>query len=143
MGISPSLQKMQIIAFSDAEFKKETGRMDVYINPDSYTRTYQIVYDTCQGQGSSAGSPNYNRTPSDSLKFVLVFDGTGVVSGPLPGMVPFLQDGIKKQIDAFLGLVFKYNGNIHSPNFLQLSWGTLLFSCRLKTLDVAYTLFKP
>ncbi|MEJ1968734.1 MAG: hypothetical protein WDN03_08930 [Rhizomicrobium sp.] len=143
MGISPSLEKMQITAFSDAQFKKQVGNISVFINPGSYNRSYEIVYDTAQGQGSSAGSPNYNKTLSDTVKFTLVFDGTGVISSALPGVIPFLEDGIKKQIDAFLALVFKYNGNIHSPNFLQLSWGTLLFNCRMKSLDIAYTLFKP
>src|ERR1700712_3685323 len=136
MGINPSLKKMEIIAFKDAEFKTQTGKLSVYINPASYKRSYKIAYDTAQGQGSSAGSPNYNKTPSDTVTMELVFDGTGVISGPLPGLVPFLDDGIKTQIDDFLGLVFKYNGNIHSPNFLQFSWGTLLFSCRLQTLDI-------
>jgi hypothetical protein len=42
-----------------------------------------------------------------------------------------------------MGLAFKYDGDIHSPNFIQLSWGTLLFNCRLSTLSMNYTLFKP
>jgi nucleoid-associated protein YgaU len=40
-------------------------------------------------------------------------------------------------------LAFDYDGQIHSPNFIQLAWGTLIFNCRLSTLNISYTLFKP
>jgi hypothetical protein len=57
--------------------------------------------------------------------------------------VPYTGDGIAEQIDAFKKLVFSYNGNIHSPNYLKLVWGTMLFRCRLASLSINYTMFKP
>lgn len=146
MSYSGSLSKMKITAFTDKSFRYEkepVGEFSVYINPAAYARSYKILYNDQQAQGSNGPSPKFNRTVSDTVKFELVFDGTGVVGSPLPGVVPYMSDGIKDQIDLFMKLVFSYNGNIHSPNFLEISWGTLLFKCRLSTLDFNYTLFKP
>lgn len=143
MGFSGSLTKMKIIAYSDDTFQTPEGEMSVYINPSQYTHEYSICYNTVQAQGSPGGSPQYNKTLPDVVKFELVFDGTGVVPSALPGVLPFLSDGIKSQVDGFLALAFHYNGSIHSPNYLQLSWGTLAFRCRLSDLKLTYTLFKP
>lgn len=136
---------MLVTAFADDTFtaKAQKAQMSVYINPEQYTQSYEIFYNDTQAQGSPGGSPEYNRTPSDKLDFQLIFDGTGVVPSPLPGTPPTTSDGIVTQVDTFMKVAFDYNGAIHSPNFLQLSWGTLLFNCRLQSLKMTYTLFKP
>jgi hypothetical protein len=136
---------MVLAAFTDGSFSPaaQTGEMTVYINPEQYTQSNTIVYDDTQAQGSSAGSPDYNRTLSEVLTFQLIFDGTGVVPTTIPGIVPYTQDGIVTQLNEFMQLAFNYDSDIHSPNFIQLSWGTLVFNCRLSTLNITYTLFKP
>jgi hypothetical protein len=143
MGNSGNLERMKITAFQDSDFQKKAGEFMVYINPEKYSHTYQITYNDVQAQGSSGGSPDFNKTPSETVEFELVFDGTGVVPSPTAGVPPASSDGIAKQIDAFKKLVFTFNGNIHSPNFLELAWGKLLFRCRLSKLTINYTLFKP
>lgn len=144
MGYSGSLQKMVITAYQDGDFTSRVGDpFTVMINPAGYSHNYSICYNDDQAQGSSGGSPRFNRIPSDTVQFELVFDGTGVVPTALPGVIPNLSDGITDQIQKLKTLVFTYNGKIHSPNFLQLAWGTLLFKCRLTSLEIEYTLFKP
>ena len=144
MGFSGSLVKMKVEAYSDPKFKKQVGApYTVMINPEKYSHGFQICYNDVQAQGSPGGTPQFNKIPSDTVSFELVFDGTGVVPTPLPGVIPWGEDGIADQIAAFKNLVFTYNGNIHSPNYLKLVWGKLLFKCRLTKLDVSYTLFKP
>ncbi|MEM1205431.1 MAG: hypothetical protein AAGN66_19535 [Acidobacteriota bacterium] len=143
MGFEGSLEKMQILAFRKNDFTQKIGEFSVYINPEKYTRKYEILYSDVQAQGSSSGTPEFNRAQSDRVTFELVFDGTGVVPSPRPGAGAQGGDGIADQVDEFLNLVFTYNGSIHSPNYLQLSWGTLVFDCRLTHLDITYTLFKP
>lgn len=144
MGVGGQLEKMQVTAYKDGSFRTALGKpFTVMINPSSYRRSYRIVYNDVKGQGSNGGSPIFNRTLSDEVRMELWFDGTGVVPGKLPGLVPYAQDGIAAAIDAFLKLVFDYNGDIHSPNLLILNWGTLVFQCRLTSLELNYTLFKP
>ena len=143
MGLSAKLEKLTVFAYQKSNFTGEVGSYSVYINPEKYSHSYQICWNDVQAQGSSGGSPNFNKIPSDKVSFELVFDGTGVVPTAIPGVLPFTEDGVAQQVEAFKKLVFNYQGNIHSPNFLKLSWGTLLFKCRLKSLEVSYTLFKP
>jgi len=133
------LAKLKITAYADGTFSKPLGEpFSVVINPHRYSHGYAIEYNDPQAQGSSGGSPQFNRIPSETVSFELVFDGTGVLP-PAPGVPP----DVSKQIDLFKNLVFGYNGRIHSPKLLILAWGTLLFKCRLTSLDLTYTLFKP
>jgi hypothetical protein len=143
MGFAGTLEKMQIAAYQKKDFSDTPRKLSVYINPEKYTHTYRICYNDVQAQGSNGGSPDFNKILSDTVTFELVFDGTGVVPSPVPGVVPFTENGIAGQIDAFKKLVFNYRGNIHSTPYLQLTWGTLVFRCRLSQLDITYTLFKP
>lgn len=141
MAFTGGLEKMLVKAYTDSGFHQEAGSFQVWINPAQYTRTYRVCYNDRQAQGSPGGSPDFNRTLADTVNLELVFDGTGVVAGLLPGLPP--TDGVAAQVDAFRKLVFDYDGKIHSPRFLQLVWGTMLFRCRLSEFEVSYTLFKP
>jgi phage tail protein X len=143
MAFTGGLEKMRVKAFADSGFHQEVGSFQVWINPAEYRHVHHVCYNDRQAQGSPGGSPDFNRITSDQVSLQLVFDGTGVVPGPTPGVPAFAADGVAKQVDAFRALVFDYDGKIHSPRFLQLVWGTLLFRCRLLELSVAYTLFKP
>jgi nucleoid-associated protein YgaU len=126
MGFSGSLEKMQITAYQRKNFTGEVGSFSVYINPEKYSHSFEICYNDDQAQGSSGGSPDFNRTPSDTVEFELVFDGTGVIPPPIPGVTIYTGDGITKQIEKFMTLVFTYNSK-----------------GRLESLSLTYTLFKP
>src|SRR5262245_65745619 len=116
MGFSGNLEKMKVVAYQKSDFTGWVGEFFVYINPEKYTQSYEICYNDTQAQGSNTGTPDFNKIPSDKLDFELIFDGTGVVPSPIPGVLPFDGDGISEQIDEFLGLIFHYNGKIHSPH---------------------------
>ena len=143
MGYSGNLEKLTIIAYENSDFNVEAGRLQVYINPAQYSRQYRICYNDTEAQGSLTGAPDFQKAPSENLELDLVFDGTGVVPSPLPGVVPNTEDGIVDQINKFLDLTFEYHGDIHSPYYLKLVWGQLLFKGRLESFNITYTLFKP
>lgn len=144
MGFSGNLEKMKITAYVNSDFTSQVGEVfSVYINPEKYSHSYKICYNDVQAQGSNGGSPEFNRIPSEEVKFELVFDGTGVVPSAIPGVIPFTGDGIAAQILAFKNLVFRFNGKIHSPNYLKIVWGKFIFPCRMSALTINYTLFKP
>jgi hypothetical protein len=145
MTFSGSLEKMRIESFTDKRFSKrskdeEARDFSVLINPASYSHSLEILYNDQQAAGSSGTSPDFDRVSFESLKFELVFDGTGVISTALPDT---RNDGIKKQLDNFRKVVFDYEGKIRTPKYLILSWGTLYYQCRLSSHDFNYTLFKP
>lgn len=143
MGFSGGLVKLKIFAYEDSAFTKQAGNLTVYINPSKYQRQYRICYTDPMAPGALTGAPDFRKAPSDKLEFDLVFDGTGVVPSRLPGVEPFTADGITSQVQEFLDLTYEFHGDIHSPYFLKLVWGNLLFKCRLEKFDITYTLFKP
>ncbi|AJP72403.1 CIS tube protein [Sphingomonas hengshuiensis] len=140
---SGSLERMVITAFSDAQYNSQTGDpFTVWINPESYTHDFTIRYSDRQAQGSNGPSPEYNRVGQESISFDLIFDATGVVPPPIPG-VSLPADGVAGLVDGFVKLTATVNGVIHRPNYLKLSWAQLQFQCVLSKLKIAYTLFKP
>jgi Contractile injection system tube protein len=143
MGFLGGLEKMKILAYKIGNFKSPVGDFTVLINPEKYTENYEICYNDVSAQGSSGGTPRYNKTPSRKVDLELVFDGTGVVPSKIPGVLPFMGDGVAEQLTKFKALVYDFDGKIHSPKFLELVWGKFVFTCRLTSLSITYTLFKP
>lgn len=143
MSFSGSLERMKIIAYKDEDFTQQAGTFTVMLNPESYSHSYKVCYNDITAQGSPGASPDFNKIAKEEVTFDLVFDGTGVIPTAIPGLVPYTEDGVAPQIEEFKNLVFTYKGNIHSPNYLKLVWGKLLFRCRFTKMDLSFTLFKP
>jgi hypothetical protein len=136
------LVKMKIAAWTDNRFQDEAGAMEVMINPEKYTHQYRIEYTDPQAQGSNGGSPKFRKIPSEEVQFELIFDATGVVP-PGKGEAQSPADGVTGKIRQFRSLISRFDGRIHSPKFVTLTWGTFLFKGRLSSLDLTYTLFRP
>ncbi len=135
-----ALEKMVMTAYTDSAFSTQAADrpFSVLINPEKYSRAIEICYTDIKGAGSAGGSPVFSKVPSETIGFELVFDGTGVVPLPLPGPV---RD-VDAQIKAFKAIVLKYDRNMHSPRFVKLAWGSLLFKGRMKSLELTYTMFQ-
>jgi hypothetical protein len=134
-------KKMAIQAFEDEDFSKKTGTpYDVLINPAEYSHNFTILYNDTSGAGASAPSPGFNKMGKETMSFTIWFDGTGVVPG-----FPLSQgsSSVDEQITVFKKMAFRLDGKIHSPNYLEISWGTLVFRCRLVTMNLTYTMFRP
>ncbi|GAA3591275.1 LysM peptidoglycan-binding domain-containing protein [Flavivirga amylovorans] len=131
---------MTITAYSDNEYSSKTGdSCTVQINPASYTHDHTIEYNKFQPVGSPGTSVWYKGTPPEKVTFDIYFDATGAVSTT---SLLASQTPVSDQIDSFKSTCFTYNGSIHEPNYLMLSWGTLVFKCKLTALNISYTLFQ-
>lgn len=134
------IQKLKITGFEDPEFNRlastKPNPISVMINPDTYSQAMGVSFTSEAAAGGTGKSVAYNRDLGEGLELALVFDGTGTV-----------PDAPTKSVDAQLAdlrrLTYDVNGKIHTPNYLKLGWGTLLFKGRLKTLSIDYTLFAP
>lgn len=132
---SGKLEKLTVMAFSKSSFTGQVGEpFTVLMNPEKYTHSHSISYNKETGQGAPGTSIKFEKIEPEKVSFELIFDGTGVVSD----VVVSIED----QIKAFKKLAYEYNGDIHATNYLKLSWGTMLFKCRMTSLEVTYTLFK-
>ncbi|MRG48169.1 LysM peptidoglycan-binding domain-containing protein [Chitinophaga sp. SYP-B3965] len=146
-----TLAKMRIIPCIDASYTEEPGAdpFIVQVNPDTYTLAHSIVYNDAAAQGNSKAQLQFNRITPQQLDFDFLFDGTGVISqgGGLLKIASLFGGGeemvVADEIEKLKQVVLNYSGDIHEPRYVKLSWGALLFKCRLTSLRVQYKLFKP
>ncbi len=149
--MSGELIKLNIKAFSDEQFSDEIadGEFKTLLNPEKYSYKYQIEQNEDQAPGTSAAAPRFNRALPEDLELEFVFDRTGVITDyGAPGTADdkTYKDegrGVIDDVEQFKKVVFDYNGEEHRPNYLIISWGTLLFKGTLAEMDLTFKLFKP
>jgi len=144
MTDSGQLQKMRITAYKKPTYseseKIQEGEYVVKVNPEAYALNYEIKYGENQAPGTSNKLPKYNKSKPLVLEFEFIFDCTGV----LPGTTDEERsNGIEGELAKFKKSVFSYDGEIHRPPFVMLTWGTLLFKCVLTSMNINYKLFRP
>ena len=150
--MSGELIKLKIKAYSDERFSEEIseGEFKSLLNPDRYTFNYKIEQNNNQASGTSSSAVRFNKIPPENLDLEFVFDRTGVVvdyGSPQTDTDDKVYkdegNGIIDDIEQFKRVVFDYNGDNHRPNYLVISWGTLLFKGTLTEMSITYKLFKP
>jgi hypothetical protein len=148
--MSGELIKLNIKAFKDEKFSKEVseGEFKTLLNPDNYTFKYKIEQNEDQSSGTSASAPKFNRALPEDLDLEFVFDRTGVITdygkaGSKDNKTYKDEGGgVIDDVEKFKKVVFDYNGDEHKPNYLIISWGTLLFKGSLAEMDITFKLFK-
>lgn len=129
------LLKLEITPYQDSAFSQSAGApYSVLINPEKYTHKYSVSYNKEQPPGTSGVSTKFNKMAPETVSFELIFDATGAI--------PNSPANLDTEIQKFMNVVYAYNGNIHSPNYLHLSWGSFQFKGRTTSLDLNYTLFR-
>lgn len=113
---------------------RQLGSLEAMINPAGYSTTYNAEYKPSEEMGSSETTQIYKGAGPSSLNLDLLVDGTGVL--PIPEGLTV--DGyIKKLTD----LVYTYQGDRHRPNFLKITWGSVLFNGMCNSFTTNYKLF--
>jgi Contractile injection system tube protein len=129
-----TLERLVIRAYEQPDYSgAEVGLFEAYVNPAEITLSYEVEYDSAQGQGTTNSRQTFKRMKPGDLSLALFLDGTGANGRPLD---------VQQKIEQFQR-VTGYNGNIHRPNYLKVVWGTLpVKKCVLKGASIAYKLFK-
>lgn len=148
--MSGELIKLQIKAYSDEQFSEEVseGEFKTLLNPENYTFKYKIEQNDDQAPGTSSSAPRFNKALPEDLDLEFIFDRTGVITNyGAPGSSDdktFKDEGggVIEDVEKFKKVVFDYNGDEHKPNYLIISWGTLLFKGSLTEMDITFKLFK-
>lgn len=131
---SGKLVKFKIESFKAEDFSGEAvDTFEVMFNPNNYSLKYEVQYKESQGAGDTASPMVYEKIKPQELNFEFLIDGTGTISE---------KKDVSQTINHFFTVV-GYDGEIHRPRYLKLSWGELLVKCVLKSAEVAYSLFKP
>lgn len=148
--MSGELIKLKIKAYADEQFTQEVseGEFKSLLNPENYTFKYKIEQNEDQASGTSSSAPRFNRALPEDLELEFLFDRTGVITdygaAGTEDNKTFKDEGggIIDDVEKFKKVVFDYNGDEHKPNYLIISWGTLLFKGTLSEMDITFKLFK-
>ena len=129
-------KKLTVYAYADKRLEQKTAEFVLPINPEQYAQTSKVEYDVQPSQGAQGVEGRFKSSAPEELKLDFVFDGTDTVYG-------YAQAGqsVPKQIEAFRGVVYDLQGEIHQPRYLKLVWKDFTFDCILTELTVTYTLF--
>jgi len=127
---------MNIVAYSDNQFSSEVanGSYTLMLNPEKIQWTRANTFSDEASVGANAVSLKFSKAQVQKLSFETVIDCTGVVDSTRTNMTT--------EINQLTQVIYTYNGQIHQPNFLIISWGTgITFNCVLASYTLTYTLF--
>ncbi|MGA1870248.1 MAG: hypothetical protein ACMUJM_17050 [bacterium] len=127
------LAKLKIIANGD-EF-------EVMFNPESYSEKFSTLYRKRETANSAIEEFDYIKSIPQDFKLKIIIDGTGVSDYHTPFLPAFkkLDESVYKKVNKFLQLTWlPHDGK---PNALEIKWGEFSFHCRLKDVNIKYTLF--
>lgn len=111
----------------------------VNINPANFDDSETICYNKDKAFGQAGQTVKFGAVGPKKINFEIVLDGTGVLESPLT--IAKLKP-VKDQIAKLKKLVSKYEGSKHTPNVVQIVWGTFLFTGCLSSMTIKNTLFK-
>jgi len=112
----------------------------VMINPSGYRRERKINLSATKTLGTLGPKNAFSSLDPEVITFEdIIIDGTGAVPLAAGGTA----SDVKTQIDALTAVIYTYVGDKHEPPWVKLAWGNFVFYCRLSTMSVNYTLFKP
>lgn len=135
------LQKLVIRSFANRDFTGEDRerKFTAPVNPESFTKNLKIEHDVRRGHGNHGTEVTFKSTAPEELRLEFVLDGTGTIEGYFE---EYKSLEVHEQLDKFLKCAYNFDGNIHSPRFLIVFWGSEIdFRCVLSNLDINYTLF--
>lgn len=135
--MSGELKKLRIDAYADTTFSAAAAAPHTYslqINPETYKHQHATAFQKESATDTAGASTKFIIMEPQTLSFEFYLDATGVV----PGVTD-----LNAEIATIKSVVYNYNGDIHSPNYLMVSWSGFVFKCRLTSLNIDYTLFRP
>jgi hypothetical protein len=129
-----TLEKLLIKAYDKPDYSGQpVSQFESFVNPNEITLAYEIEYDAAQGSGTTGSRMNFKKMKPGDMSLTFFIDGTGANGKTVD---------VQQKIEEFQTAT-GYNGNIHRPNYLKITWGTLQVKrCVLKSASIAYKLFK-
>lgn len=135
-----TLEKLQLVAYETSAYSG-TGiaTFVAMVNPSSYRNTFGVEYVPRKELGSKSESPSFKKVGKEEVSFDLVLDGTGVITQATENV----GKTVAMLIQELKTVVYKYQGEIHQPNFVEISWGNMGFRGRLTNMSIDYKMFSP
>lgn len=130
------MQTIKISAYTDKDFSQQHGSaLELPMEPEQISFGNSIHYRDDRQLGSTGGDIRFEKYGPATLSLKFTIDCTGVVEGTLPG------DSVYDKVNDLADLLYVYNSDGHSPSYVVVTYGELLFKGRLEKMDTKYQLF--
>ncbi len=130
------MQTIKISAYTDKDFSRQHGSaLELPMEPEQISFGNSIHYRDDRQLGSTGGDIRFEKYGPATLSLKFTIDCTGVVEGTLPG------DSVYDKVNDLADLLYVYNSDGHSPSYVVVTYGELLFKGRLEKMDTKYQLF--
>ena len=130
------MQTIKISAYTDKDFSQQHGSaLELPMEPEQISFGNSIHYRDDRQLGSTGGDIRFEKYGPATLSLKFTIDCTGVVEGTLPG------DSVYYKVNDLADLLYVYNSDGHSPSYVVVTYGELLFKGRLEKMDTKYQLF--
>lgn len=105
----------------------------VLVNPEKCSKRFKVDYDSTGGAGKANAVLKFQKTLPTTMEFELLFDATGVIEGS--------PEDLAGEIEKFMNVFYYYQGDIHKPYYLKVTWLGECFGAVANSLSLDYTLF--
>lgn len=130
------MQTIKISAYTDKDFSQQHGSaLELPMEPEQISFGNSIHYRDDRQLGSTGGDIRFEKYGPATLSLKFTIDCTGVVEGTLPG------DSVYDKVNDLADLLYVNNSDGHSPSYVVVTYGELLFKGRLEKMDTKYQLF--
>lgn len=142
--------KVTIQTYKDNSYGgKDSIVFTALINPTSFSLTHKVEYNTERKEGANATNSQFIKKSPQTLQLEFLFDGTGVTEAnsgnklinKIKGKDPFSKTAVEKQLTDFYSATGDFNGTIHKPYTVTVTWGKFEFKGALTELTIDYKLF--
>lgn len=144
--------KLKIHAFKketrkDTDAVKDAGNnlliFEAYASVDDFTISHGIQYKSNDTQGQQSQKAKPLKVLQPKLSFTLILDNTCVLTANFgkPQDKTAKKERVTDQVKKFLKTCYQYNSDAHTSNYLKIFWADEVYSCKLETSKVQYSLF--
>lgn len=128
------------------------GVFELQINPETYSRNFEIEYSQPTEIGAPLIHSQYKGVKAETLEIKFTIDGTGVVPIQQPAIDAVTQVFAAAGPDAQVAfvtakmaqlqeVVYGIQSESHRPPFMVVNWGKLVFMGELQAMSHTFTLF--
>jgi len=145
--------KVTIQTYKDNSYgNKESVVFTALINPTGFSLTHKVEYNTERKEGANATNAQFIKKSPQILQLEFLFDGTGVTKdNPGNKLINKIKEGfgkesfskvaVEQQLIDFYSATGDFNGTIHKPYTVIVTWGKFKFEGSLTEFTIDYKLF--
>ncbi len=145
------LEKLRLTAYADLDYTNEVYSTELLLNPQTLKENYEIVFNDEQAANSDSSELKFSHILPGELNFQLIFDSTGMfdeyTGNPLQksfgDFLPAETEnlGVMEKVNEFKTNFLDYDGDTHQPKYARFEWGEFSYDCRIKNVEIEFTLF--